>query len=146
MKKIILIAVALILLVTGVTSIVAAQDNPPSQQSVRLENALNQQLEQALRNGLIDQELVDRIKEQWLDKSEEEQVKLYERVVNMFRSKQRQARLENAFIETLEKAIALGYIEPEKYGDIIDLWEQKSPDEQQKLYERILNLLDTKSR
>lgn len=146
MKKIILIAVALILVTTGVTTtIIAAQEDTPSQQSVRLENALNQQLEKALNNGLIDQELIDRIYSIWSDKSDEEQLQLYERVVNMIQSRQKQARLENTFFETLEKAIELGYIEPEKYRDIANLWEQKSPDEKQKLYERLLNLLDSKS-
>ena len=108
MKKIVVIVAAIILvIITCVTSIVVAQEDTPSQQSVRIENALNQQLEQALNNGIIDQAIIDRIKAFWTGKSENEQLKLYHRVVDMIQSRQRQARLENAFFETLRKAIRL---------------------------------------
>ncbi len=142
MKKIIIVAITLILiLAVSVTSVVIAQDNPPSQQSIKLENALNQQLEKALDNGLIDQELIDRINSIWSDKSDEEKLQLYKRVVNMIQSKYKEVRLETAFFKTLEKAIASGYIAPEKYREIVNLWEQKSPEEQQKLYDRLCNMM-----
>ena len=58
----------------------------------------------------------------------------------MLQLKYKQEGLDKNFFETLEKAIKLGYIAPEKYGDIINLWEQKSPEEQQKLYKRLCNM------
>jgi predicted DNA-binding ribbon-helix-helix protein len=145
MKKIIIVAIALILiLAVSATSIVIAQDNSPSQQSLRLENALNQQLEKALNNGLINQELIDNVYSIWVDKSYEEQLQLYKRVVNLIQSKYKKVGLENAFFSTLEKAIELGYIAPVKYSDIVNLWEQYSPEEQQKLYDRLCNMMKSK--
>ncbi|MFC1866379.1 hypothetical protein ACFLYB_06695 [Chloroflexota bacterium] len=147
MKKIIIIAVTLILILAiGATSIVVAQDNPTSQKSTRLENALAQQLEKALNHGLIDQGLIDRVYSIWVDKSEDEQLQLYKRVTNMIQSKHKQVRLENAFLDTLEKAIEIGYIAPGKYREIVNLWEQKSPVEQQKLYERLCNMFTESSK
>jgi hypothetical protein len=141
MKKIIIAVIALILIIAvSATSIVIAQDNPSEQKSVKLENELNRQLEKTLNLGLIDQELVDRVKNLWSDKSDEEQLQLYKRVANMIQSKHKQVRLENVFLDTLEKAIKLGCIAPEKYREIVNLWEQKSPVEQQKLYERLCNM------
>lgn len=146
MKKLILTAVSLTLIaIISVTSIIIAQDDPPSPQSVRLENALNQQLEQALDRGLIDQELTNRIHTIWSGKSDEEQLHLYNRVCNMIQSKQRQARLENAFLSKLDNAIEQGYIDRSRYNGIISRWEQGSPEEQQQLYERLCNLTDSQS-
>lgn len=142
MKKIVFIAITLVLIVAiSATSIVIAQDNSPSQQSIKLENDLNQQLEKALNNGLINQELIDRIYSIWSDKSDEEQLQLYKRVTNMIQSKYKLVGLENTFLDTLEKAIELGYIAPEKHRDIVNLWEQYSPEEQQKLYDRLCNMM-----
>lgn len=142
MKKIIIIAITpILILAISASSIVLAQDNQPSQQSIKLESALNQQLEKALNNGLIDQELIDRIYSIWSDKSDEEQLQLYKRVVNMIQPKYKQVRLEDAFLKTLEKAIELGYIAPDRYREIVNLWEQKSPEEQQKLYDRLCNMM-----
>ena len=142
MKKLVIITITLVLvLAISATSIVIAQGNPTSQNTARLENALAQQFEKAQNYGLIDQELIDRIYSIWVDKSDEERLQLYKRVVNMIQSKHKEVRLENAFLGTLEKAIELDYITPEKYGEIVNLWEQKSPDEQQKLYERLCNMI-----
>ena len=136
MKKIIIAVTLILILAIGATSIVVAQDNPLPQKSTKLENELNLLLEKSLNDGLIDQELVDRIYSIWADNSEEEQLQLYKRVANMIQSKYKEITLEKAFLDTLEKAIELGYVAPEKQREIVNLWGQKSPEEQQKLYDR----------
>ena len=147
MKKLFLVTVAIILVVTSVTTtLIVAQDETLPQQSIRLENALYQQLRQALSDGLVTRELVDTVIDLWQGKSEVEQLKLYERIVNLIQSKQKQSRLENAFFSALKEAIELGYVKREKYDYIANIWEQKTRAEQQQLYQRVLNLLDSKDK
>jgi hypothetical protein len=147
MKRLILILIAIVLVITSVTTtFIVAQDDTLSEQSIRLENALNGHLRQALSNDLISRELAVRITDLWQEISEDEQLKLYQRVVNLIQSRQQQARLESAFYNALGDAITLGYIDRGKYSDIVNLWEQKTLEEQQQLYKRILNLLDLKTR
>jgi len=146
MKKLFLVTFAIILVVTSITTtLIVAQDEPLSQQSIRLENALYQQLRQALSDDLVTRELVDRVIDLWQEKSEDEQLKLYQRVVNLIQSRRQQARLESAFFNALGDAITLGYIDRGKYSYIVNLWEQKTLEERQQLYRRILNLLDSKA-
>jgi len=141
-KKIIAISLSLVLVLSIVTTaaVTLAQDesNPQVQ---RMERALSQELESALTNGLITQELADRIINTWEQQADGKLPQLFQRIMNLIKSREEAQIEESSFMSLLRQAVNQGVLMPEKARYAVGLWGQKTPDERTQLYQRLHNLV-----
>ena len=146
-KKIIIILLTLILVFSGTAAtMVLAQDESSTPQVQRMENALFSKLRDAVAEGLISRDLAIRIVDLWKQKSDNDLPQLYQRVMNLLNSKEEAQVQKASFISLLRQAVSQGSLTLEKAGEVKALWEQKSQDEQTKLYQRLANLVNGSGR
>ena len=111
-----------------------------------MENALFSKLRSAVAEGLISRDLAIRIVDLWKQKSDNDLPQLYQRVMNLLNSKEEAQVQKASFISLLRQAVSQGSLTLEKAGEVKALWEQKSQDEQTKLYQRLANLVNGSGR
>ena len=146
-KKIIIILLTLILVFSATaTTMVLAQDESSTPQVQRMENALFSKLRDAVAEGLISRDLAIRIVDLWKQKSDNDLPQLYQRVINLLNSKEEAQVQKASFFSLLRQAVSQGSLTLEKAGEVKVLWEQKSQDEQTKLYQRLANLVNGSGR
>lgn len=143
-KKIITISLSLVLVLSVATTVAVtlAQDES-SPQVQRMERALSQELESALTDGLITQELADRIMNTWEQQADGKLPQLFQRIMNLIKSREEAQIEKSSFMSLLRQAVNQGVLTPEKARYAVGLWEQETPDERAQLYQRLYNLVDS---
>ncbi len=143
-KKTVAIILTLALIFTAIaTTVVAAQDEPPSRQQA-IEQDLFREVRAALGFGLITPDTASRIAEAWHNSPENGLSQLYQRVMNMLDSRKQQLRMERNLFGELDSAVRQGLITREKAWQIKDIWQQKPQGERPKLYQRVMGFLESR--
>jgi len=142
-KRFLFIILALSLVLTIIpATIVLAQDERQTEQQTAQFNIRNI-IDRVLSQGIIDQDIVDRIKKAWLNTPPDERPRLYKRITNMIRSQyKKQIRLNNSLFNALDEAVDNGVITEDKASYIKGLWRQKPLDERRQLYRRVISFLN----
>jgi hypothetical protein len=143
-KKAIVISLSLVLILSVVnTAVLTLAQDESSPQVQRMERALSQELESALTNGLITQELADRIISTWEQQADDKLPQLFQRIMNLIKSREEAQIEESSFLHLIRQAVNQGILTPGKARYAVGLWEQKTPKERTRLYQRLHNLVSS---
>ena len=146
-RKIIIILLTLILAFSATAAtMILAQDESSTPQVQRMENALFSKLRGAVSEGLISRDLATRIVYLWKQKTDNDLPQLYQRAMNLLNSKEEAQAQKASFFSLVRQAVSQGSLTLEKASEVKTLWEQKSQDEQTKLYHRLANLVNGSGR